>query len=107
MNKCIILGRLGEDPQLKALSTGTMVCRLNIATSEYIKKEEKVEWHNVVVWGKAAENCAKYLSKGSQVVLEGKLQTTSWLGKDDKKRYKTEIVASHVQFLDKKEETPF
>ena len=103
VNKVTIVGRLGQDPEMKAVGQGSTVTRLNVATSESWvgkdgQKQERTEWHRVVVWGKLAEICAKYLSKGKQVYLEGKLQTRSW---DDNgvKKYSTEIIASSVQFL--------
>ena len=103
VNKVIIVGRLGADPEVKAIGSGTTVARLNIATSEtWIKdgqKQEKTEWHRVTVWGKLAEICGKHLSKGRQVYVEGKLQTRSWEDQQGQKKYATEIVASTVQFL--------
>ena len=102
INKVIILGRLGQDPELKAVGNST-VCRLNVATSESWtdkngQKQERTEWHRIVVWGKLAEICAKYLSKGSQVYVEGKNQTRSWEDQGVKK-YSTEIVVNKVEFL--------
>lgn len=105
VNRVILLGRLGNDPDLRHTSTGVPVCKFSLATSEvwFDKKGEKQEettWHKVVVWQKPAENCAKYLSKGRQVYIEGKITTVTW---DDKqtgqKRYGTEIVAQTVQFI--------
>ncbi len=104
VNKVIIVGRLGADPELKAVGSGS-VARLSIATSEnWVDKEgqkqERTEWHRIVVWGRLAEICGKHLSKGRQVYVEGRLQTRSW---DDQtsgqKKYATEIVANTVQFL--------
>jgi single-strand DNA-binding protein len=105
VNKVILVGRLGQDPEVRATPSGQTVASLRIATSEsWIKdgqREERTEWHRVVVWGKQAENVGKYLAKGRSVFVEGKLQTRSW---DDatsgQKRFMTEIVASNVQFLD-------
>ncbi len=104
VNKVIIVGRLGQDPEFKSIASGQNVTRLNIATSEQWlsktgEKQEKTEWHRVVVWGKQAETCAKHLSKGRQVYIEGKLQTRSWEDPQGQKKYSTEIVASTVQFL--------
>ncbi len=104
VNKAIIIGRLGADPEVKELSTGQKVCNFNIATSETWndrngQKQERTEWHRIVVWGKTAELCGQYLSKGRQVFLEGRLQTRSWEDAQGQKRYTTEIVANHVQFL--------
>lgn len=103
VNKVIIVGRLGNTPELKTLSPGNMVASFSVATSEsWIKdgqKQEKTEWHRIVVWGKQAENCAKYLAKGRQVYIEGRLQTRSWEDNQGQKKYSTEIVANTVQFL--------
>lgn len=104
MNKIFILGRLGKDPEIKTISSGS-VCSFSVATTEKWKdadgqKQERTEWHQIVVYGKLAEICAKHISKGSQVMVEGRLQTRSWDDKDGKKKYQTEIVASTVQFLD-------
>ncbi len=103
VNKVIIVGRLGADPEMKAVGQGTNVTRLSVATSENWvdkngQKQERTEWHRVTVWGKTAEHCAKYLAKGRQVYVEGKLQTRSWEDNGQKK-YSTEIVAQTVQFL--------
>jgi single-strand DNA-binding protein len=105
VNKVILIGRLGQDPEVRATPNGQTVASLRIATSEsWVKdgqREERTEWHRVVVWGRQAENVGRFLSKGRAVFIEGKLQTRSW---DDaqsgQKRYMTEIVASNVQFLD-------
>jgi single-strand DNA-binding protein len=105
VNKVIILGRLGQDPELKYTPSGAAVCNFSLATSESWtdkssgQKNEKTEWHRVVVWGKLAELCNQYLSKGRQAFVEGKLQTRSWDDKDGNKRYTTEISASTVQFI--------
>lgn len=103
VNKVIILGRLGKDPEIKYTPQGKAVANFSVATSESWNKEgqkvEKTEWHNIVVWGKLAELCNQYLSKGRQVYLEGKLETRSWEDKDGTKRYTTEIIASTVQFI--------
>lgn len=104
VNKVIIVGRLGADPEVKAVGQGQTVARLSIATSEAWtgkdgQKQERTEWHRVTVWGRQAENCGKHLSKGRQVYVEGKLQTRSWEDQQGQKKYSTEIVASTVQFL--------
>jgi single-strand DNA-binding protein len=104
VNKVIIVGRLGAEPEIKTISSGNNVCRLSIATSESWtdkggQKQERTEWHRVVVWGKLADLCGKYLTKGRQVYLEGRLQTRSWEDQQGQKRYTTEIVANVVQFL--------
>ena len=105
VNKVIILGRLGQDPELKYTPSGAAVCNFSLATSETWtdknsgQKNEKTEWHRIVVWGKLAELCNQYLSKGRQAFVEGKIQTRSWDDKDGNKRYTTEISASTVQFI--------
>lgn len=105
VNKVIIVGRLGSDPELKSVGNGQQVARLSVATSEVWndkngQKQERTEWHRVVVWGRQAENCAKHLSKGRQVYVEGRLQTRSWEDTNTgKKAYATEVVANTVQFL--------
>ena len=104
VNKVILLGRLGQDPELKYTPGGAAVCNFSLATTEAWtdkagQKQEKTEWHRVVVWGKLAELCNQYLAKGRQAFLEGRLQTRSWDDKDGTKRYTTEILASTVQFI--------
>ena len=104
VNKVILLGRLGQDPELKHTPNGAAVCNFTVATSEkYVDKQgakqEKTEWHRVVVWSKLAELCGQYLAKGRQAYIEGKLVTRSWDDKDGNKKYTTEVVASSVQFI--------
>lgn len=104
VNKVIIVGRLGNDPEIKHTQNGQTVARLSVATSENWtdksgQKQERTEWHRIVVWGKLADLCGKYLSKGRQVYLEGRLQTRSWEDPNGQKKYSTEIVANTVQFL--------
>jgi single-strand DNA-binding protein len=107
VNKVILVGRLGQDPELKYTPNGQAVCNLSVATSEVWndkngQRQEKTEWHRVIVWGKPAENCAKYLGKGRLVYLEGRNETRSWEDKNSgEKRYATEVIANMVQFLDK------
>lgn len=103
VNKVIIVGRLGQDPEMKVIGPGSTVTRLNVATSESWtdkngQKQERTEWHRIVVWGKLAEVCGKHLAKGRQVYVEGRLQTRSWEDQGQKK-YSTEVVANVVQFL--------
>ena len=104
INKVILVGRLGKDPEVRYTPSGDAVANFNIATSETWKdkntgeKQERTEWHRIVAWRKLGEICGEYLSKGRQVYVEGKLQTRSW-EKDGVTRYSTEIVASDVQFL--------
>lgn len=104
VNKVIILGRLGQDPELKYTAGGSAVCNFSLATNESWtdrngQKQEKTEWHRVVVWGKLAELCNQYLSKGRQAYIEGKLATRSWEDQQGQKRYTTEINAATVQFI--------
>ena len=104
INKVILVGRLGRDPEVRYTQDGSAVASFSIATSEEWKdkntgeKKERTEWHRIVAWRKLGEICGEYLSKGRQVYVEGKLQTRSW-EKDGVTRYSTEIVASDVQFL--------
>lgn len=103
MNKVILSGRLGKDPDLKHLPTGTSVCNFSLATSEKFKNkktdqwEEKTEWHNIVVWGRLAEYAAQYLHKGSSVLVEGKISSRSWEDDKGNKRYAFEIVCSQIE----------
>ncbi|NRA65196.1 MAG: single-stranded DNA-binding protein [Pseudobacteriovorax sp.] len=104
VNKAIILGNLGQDPEIRYTTSGAAVCTLNIATTDVRKdqngeRQENTEWHRVVVWNKQAENCAKYLAKGRSVYVEGKIQTRSWEDQNGQKRYSTEVVAQTVQFV--------
>jgi single-strand DNA-binding protein len=105
INKAILIGRLGSDPEVRYTPSGVAVANFNIATSEEWKdkdtdeKKERTEWHRIVAWRKLGEICGEYLSKGRQVYIEGRIQTRSWEDKDGNKRYTTEIVANDVQFL--------
>jgi single-strand DNA-binding protein len=101
LNKVMLLGNLGADPELRMTSSGQAVLKLRVATSEtYLDKnrnrQEKTEWHSVVIWGKRAEALGKILSKGSRLFLEGALRTSSYDDKDGNKRYRTEIVATNI-----------
>lgn len=99
VNRVILLGNLGKDPEIKYTPNGTAVCNFSLATTEKVKGDDKTEWHRVTAWGKLAENCGEYLSKGKQVYIEGRIQTREWEDRDGEKRYTTEIVAHQVQFL--------
>ena len=104
LNRVVILGNLGQDPELRYTQSQAPVCTLRIATTDVRtsadgQRQEFTEWHSVVVWNKQAENCAKYLAKGRTVLVEGRLQTRSWEDKQGNKRYTTEIVAQNVQFV--------
>ena len=106
VNKVILVGNLGADPEVRKTASQQSVTQFNLATSEsWVNKDgerqEKTEWHRIVVWGKLAETCAKYLGKGRQVFIEGRLQTRSWETEQGQKRFTTEIVANQVLFLGK------
>ena len=108
INKVILLGRLGQDPEMRFSPTGSACCTFSLATSErYVGKDgikhELTEWHRVVVWGKLGEVCNQHLSKGRQTYVEGKLKTRSW-EKDGRKFYATEIFANVVRFIGEKRE---
>lgn len=108
VNKVILIGNLGRDPEVRYIPSGQAVANFSIATTERWNnkqtgnQEERTEWHRIVVWGKLAELCKEYLSKGRAVFVEGRLQTRQWDDKDGNKRYTTEVVANTVQFLDKR-----
>jgi single-strand DNA-binding protein len=104
INKVILIGNLGADPEKRVTGTGQVVTNFNIATTDRWndksgQRQERTEWHRIVVWGQQAENCAQYLSKGRPVYIEGSLRTRQWDDKDGNKRYTTEIIAQRVQFL--------
>lgn len=104
INKVILVGHLGRDSELRHTVDGATVCNMSLATSEKWRDrneqpQERAEWHRIVAWHGIAENCAKYLRKGSPCCVEGKLQTFSWIDKEGAKRYTTKIVASRVVFL--------
>ena len=105
VNKVIVIGNLGKDPEIRYTQGGDAVANFSVATSETWKdksgtKQEQTEWHNIVAWRKLAEICGEYLKKGSKVFVMGKLQTRKWQDKDGNDRYTTEIVASEMQMLD-------
>lgn len=111
LNRVMIIGRLGADPELRYTQGGQAVCSLRIATDESYtdrngNRVESTEWHRVVAFQRAAENCNQYLSKGSLVYVEGKLATRKWTDQNGQERYTTEIRADRVQFLDRKENGP-
>src|SRR4029434_4556599 len=104
VNKVLLIGNLGKDPEVRFTGTGRAVARFPIATSEVWndndgQRQERTEWHNVVVWGKQAETCGQYLSKGRQVFLEGSIRSRPYCDKDRNKRYITEVIAQRVQCL--------
>src|SRR4030066_2103707 len=107
VNKALLIGRLGKDPEVRYTPDGTMVTNFNLATDEQWKdkngeKVQKTEWHRIVTFGKLAEICGIYLVKGKLIFVEGRIQTRSWEDKDGVKRFTTEIIASNMQMLDSK-----
>ena len=105
LNRVLLIGNLGADPEVRYTQGGSAVANFRIATTEVWndrgsgERNERTEWHRIVVWGKQAENCGEYLKKGRTVFVEGRIQTREWQDKDGNKRYTTEIVANNVQFL--------
>jgi single-strand DNA-binding protein len=104
VNKVILVGNLGKDPELRYTPSGAAVANFSIATTENYKdrdgnRQSKTEWHNIVVWRQLAEICGKYLHKGKQVYIEGKLQTRKWQDRDGNDKYTTEIIADQMQML--------
>jgi single-strand DNA-binding protein len=107
VNKVILLGRLGKDPESRVTSSQTQVCSFSLATGERRKDasgtwSDHTEWHNIICFGKTAENCAKYLKKGREVFIDGKIQTRKWQDKEGKDRYTTEIIANNITFVGSK-----
>ena len=105
INKAILIGNLGKDPEVRYTPSGLAVANFNIATSERWKDrdagemKERTEWHRIVAFGKLGEICGEYLSKGKQVYIEGRIQTREWEDRDGNRRYTTEIVASEMKML--------
>jgi single-strand DNA-binding protein len=105
VNKAILIGNLGRDPEIRYVPSGQPVASFSIATTENFvdrngTRQERTEWHNIVVWGKQAELCSQYLKKGRQVYIEGRISNRQYEAKDGSgKRYRSEIVAQRVQFL--------
>lgn len=111
INKAIIVGRLGQDPELKFTPGGAAVAKFSIATDESFKnkageKQQKTEWHNIVAWGKLAEICGQYLAKGKLVYVEGRMQSRKWEDQGGNKKTSFEIVATHMTMLGSKEDNP-
>jgi single-strand DNA-binding protein len=108
INKVIIVGRLGKDPEMRATPSGTSVTRFTVATDEKFtdrngEKQERTEWHNITAWGKLGEICGQYLKKGKLVYIEGSIRTDSWDDKESgQKKYRTEIVANTMKMLDRR-----
>jgi len=104
VNKAILVGNLGRDPELRQTPNGQSVCNFTLATSENWtdksgERVERTEWHRIVAWGRTGEMCAQYLTKGRTVYVEGRIQTREWEDKDGNKRYTTEINANTVNFI--------
>lgn len=104
INKAILVGNLGKDPELRYTASGQAVATFSLATTEKFKnkggeQQERTEWHNIVAWGPLAEICGKYLTKGKQIYCEGRIQSRSYDDRDGNKRYITEIVISDMQML--------
>ena len=107
LNKVMLIGRLGQDPEIRYTQSGSSVANVTIATNDYWTdkqggKQERTEWHSLVLWGKLADLAQSYLKKGSQVYVEGRLQTRDWEDQQGQKHYKTEVVVTTMQFLDSK-----
>lgn len=105
LNKVMLIGRLTKDPEVRATAGGTSVASFSIATNRIYtdaqgQKQDKVEFHNIVVWGKLADICGQYLTKGKRVYFEGRLQTRDWVGQDGIRRYSTEIIGENMIMLD-------
>jgi len=109
INKVILIGNVGTEPELRYTNSGSAVANFSMATNESWtdksgEKQEQTEWHRIVAWGRLGEICNQYLKKGSKIYIEGRLQTRSWDGQDGQKRYTTEIVAREMQMLDSRGE---
>lgn len=110
LNKVMVIGRLGKNPEIRYTNEGKAVCSFSVATTEYWRdkqgqKQEKTEWVNVVAWERLADQAQSYLSKGSILYVEGKLSTKSW-EQEGQKKYKTEVIASQFRFLDSRQSEP-
>lgn len=111
LNKAMIIGNLTRDPEIRTIPSGQTVASFSVATNSIWtdkqgQKQEKVEFHNVVAWRRLAEICGQYLRKGSKVYIEGRLQTRDWVGQDEVKRYRTEIIAENMIMLDRAGSAP-
>ena len=105
MNTAVLIGRLTKDPEVRYTEAGLAVARFGLAVDR-IGKDKGTDFINIVVFGKQAENCEKYIGKGKQVAIKGRIQTSSYTNKDNKKVYTTEVVAEHIQFIGPKTDTP-
>ncbi|MDA0208046.1 MAG: single-stranded DNA-binding protein [bacterium] len=111
LNKATIIGNLTRDPEIRQTTNGQNVCSFGIATNRTWKnqqgeKQEQVEYHNIVAWGKLADICGQYLQKGKKVYIDGRLQTRDWEGQDGQKKYRTEIVAENMIMLSRSGDAP-
>jgi single-strand DNA-binding protein len=111
VNKVILIGNLGRDPELRYTPSGTPVANFSIATSERWKNadgelQEHTEWHNIVAWRRLAEIAGEYLHKGSRIYIEGKIRSRSWEGQDGQKRFRSEVVVDNLMLLDARSEQP-
>lgn len=110
LNKVILIGNLGRDPEVRYTGNGTAVANFTLATNERWRdrngeRQERTEWHRIVAWARLAEICAEYLRKGQQIYIEGRIQTREWEDRDGNKRYTTEIVANDMQMLGRRSES--
>lgn len=99
LNKVMLIGHLGRDPEMRYTASGLAIANINLATTERVKGEDRTEWHRIVVFDKLAEICGQYLTKGRQAYFEGRLQTREWTDKEGNKRWTTEIVCNTMQML--------
>lgn len=111
VNMAIIVGNLGSDPEMRYTNSGTAVATFNVATNEQWtdkggERQERTEWHRIVAWGKLAQICSDYLSKGKQVYVQGRIQTRKWQDRDGQTRYTTEIIAQTLQMLGRPGDSP-
>ena len=101
MNRVVLIGNVGKDPEIRYAQSGMAICNFSIATTKTAKGEKKTSWHNILCFDKTAENVSKYVSKGSKVAVSGEIQYSEW-EKDGQKHYKTEILANEIEFLGSK-----
>ena len=99
VNKIILLGRLGQNPEVRQTQTGTTVATMSLATNEVLKEDVQTEWHRVVIFGKAAEAIQQYATKGTQLYIEGRIRTNKWQDDSGNNRYSTEVIANNFQFI--------
>lgn len=99
MNKVILIGRIGKDPEVRYSQDGKQITSFSMATSRKYNGEEKTQWHNIVAFGKLAEICGQYLNKGKQIMIDGEISYGQWEDKEGNKRYKTEIIAQSMEML--------